>query len=201
MASLSEAGTLVTALTIAAVLVLPGPTNSLLFLAGTRHGLIPSAALVVVELLGYLAAIVFWHALLAAAGALTAQALAIVRAFSAAYVTALAIRTWRQAPAPNRAPAAGIGKHQLFCATLLNPKAFFFAAFVFPAASAGGGAFLQACLLFSLLLIPIGSGWVAFGTALAGRSPSAPRQALIQHGVALVLLIFSVSMWASLLVP
>lgn len=103
---------------------------------------------------------------------------------------------WRDASEKANGAVDKVDKHTVFCATLLNPKAFFFAAFVFPSIDANDAAFAQALLLFVALVIPIGLGWICMGAALL-PSTRHGRRRLVQRTVACVLMMLSVSICAT----
>ncbi|MET3130961.1 threonine/homoserine/homoserine lactone efflux protein [Oxalobacteraceae bacterium GrIS 1.11] len=192
-----RAGAMFDALTIAAVLLTPGPTNTLLFLAGAKRGFKASAGLVGSELLGYCLAIGGWWSFLAVAASLAPGISGVARALAALYMAYLAVKMWREANRREQPPA--LSGPAMFLATLLNPKAFFFAAVVFPAASVGGAALWHAYLLFTSLAAPIGLAWILLGATVSGSGVSPLRHVLIQRTAALVLLGFSMSIGLTLM--
>lgn len=189
------------AVTIAGTLILPGPTNTLLFLAGAKRGLRASVTMVGAELTGYTIAILCWIAFLDLLAASFPAGPVIVRACAAAYLAYLAMTMLRSpAPVDGRLIAKGQRRRDLFYATLLNPKAFFFAAYVFPAASAGGEAILYRYVVFVALAVPIGYCWITAGAALgASGTGEGARLRLFQRIAALVLAVFSASLWVTVL--
>jgi threonine/homoserine/homoserine lactone efflux protein len=199
LAQLAPHGTTLMALTIGAVLLTPGPTNTLLFLAGSRDGLRRSLRLIAAEWVGYIIAIGVWCAFLALAAAIAPWAPTVARACAATYIAYSAVKLWRTAPDAGKAGSAAIGPRALFFVTLLNPKAFFFATVVFPPLSEGTAALLQAYALFSSLLLPIAALWIAMGAAVLAYPSATPRQPLVHRIAAGVLLAFSGSMFVSLL--
>jgi threonine/homoserine/homoserine lactone efflux protein len=199
LAQLAPHGATLMALTIAAVLLTPGPTNTLLFLAGSRDGVRRSLRLIAAEWIGYIIAIGVWCAFLALAAALAPWAPAVARACAATYIAYSAVKLWRTAPDAGKAGSAAIGPRALFFVTLLNPKAFFFATVVFPPLSDGAAALLQAYALFTSLLLPIAALWIAMGAAVLAYPSATPRQPLVHRIAAGVLLAFSGSMFVSLL--
>jgi threonine/homoserine/homoserine lactone efflux protein len=199
LAELAPHGTTLMALTIAAVLLTPGPTNTLLFLAGSRDGFRRSLRLIAAEWTGYLIAISVWCAFLALAAAIAPWAPTVARACAATYIAYSAIKLWRTAPDAGKAGSAAIGPRALFVVTLLNPKAFFFATVVFPPLTDGAAALSQAYLLFTSLLLPIAALWIAMGSAVLAYPSKTPRQPLVHRIAAFVLLAFSGSMFVSLL--
>jgi threonine/homoserine/homoserine lactone efflux protein len=189
------------AATIAGTLILPGPTNTLLFLAGAKRGLRSSVGMVGAELAGYTIAILCWIGFLDLLASRFPVGPVIVRACAAGYLAYLAVTMLRSpAPVDGGLTAKGQRRRDLFCATLLNPKAFFFAAYVFPAASAGGEAILYRYVLFASLAVPIGYCWLTAGAALgASGTGKGARLRLFQRMAAVVLAVFSASLWVTVL--
>lgn len=197
------------ALTIAGTLILPGPTNTLLFLAGAKKGLRSSLPMLGAEMAGYTIAIFCWIGFLDVLASRFPMGPVVVRACAAAYLAYLAVTMLRSLPAGSAGDARGQRARDLFCATLLNPKAFFFAAYVFPAASAAGEALLARHALFLALAIPIGFCWLGAGAGLgtAGGTGSqhgkdsnpGGRLRLFQRMAGVVLALFSASLWVTVL--
>jgi len=199
ISELAPHGPALMALTIGAVLLTPGPTNTLLFLAGSRDGLRRSLRLIAAEWIGYIIAIGIWCAFLALAAAVAPRAPTVARACAAIYIAYSALKLWRTAPQAGAASSAGIGPRALFFVTLLNPKAFFFATVVFPPLAAGSAAILQAYLIFSSLLLPIATLWIAMGSAVLAYPGTTPRQPMVHRIASVVLFAFSGSICVSLL--
>lgn len=199
LSELAPHGTMFVALTVAAVLLTPGPTNTLLFLAGSRDGIRRSLPLIAAEWVGYLIAIGVWCVFLALAAAMAPWAPPVARACAAAYIAYSAIKLWRTAPQAGAAGSKGIGPRDLFTVTLLNPKAFFFATVVFPPLAAGPAALLEAYLIFSALLLPIAALWISMGAAVLSYPSATPRQPLVHRIASVVLMGFSGSICYTLL--
>jgi threonine/homoserine/homoserine lactone efflux protein len=121
------------AFTLAALtlLLMPGPTNTLLLTSGTVAGWRRSIGLAVAELLGYSAAILL---LVVGIGPLVrafpplALGLKIVAAL---YLISVAVVLWRRGGVET-GRTAPIEFHRLFVTTLFNPKALIFAFFIVP---------------------------------------------------------------------
>jgi threonine/homoserine/homoserine lactone efflux protein len=199
ISELAPHGAALMALTIGAVLLTPGPTNTLLFLAGSRDGLRRSLRLIGAEWVGYLIAIGIWCSFLALAAAMAPGAPTVARACAAMYIAYSALKLWRTAPTAGQEGGVGIGPRKLFLVTLLNPKAFFFATVVFPPLAAGAGAILKAYAIFSGLLIPIAALWISMGAAVLAYPGATPRQPLVHRVASVVLFAFSGSIFVSLI--
>ena len=185
---------------VSVVLLMPGPTNTLLAAAGLRQGMRRASRLAGAEWAGYLVSISAWGSFLAHAAHVFAWLPLLVRMASCAYVAYLAIRMWRMALAFEASPQTELGLRTLFVATLLNPKAILFAGTIFPpVAFVQGTTYLIAVAIFSALLLPIGLAWIAFGAALGrGRLTWIGAKGM-QRCASLVLAAFSLSLAWSLL--
>ncbi len=160
-----------TALAVLLLLVTPGPTNTLLAVAGAERGWARAVRLVPAELGGYLATV----APLALLGARFLDRAPAARAgltlLAAAWVAWLAVSMWRLPRA-----AAGqvtVTARRVAATTLLNPKALVFGLLVLPAAEAGRQALNLA--LFAAEVALVASAWAAVGASLrAGAADGAP---------------------------
>jgi threonine/homoserine/homoserine lactone efflux protein len=151
-------------LALLALLLSPGPTNTLIALGGATRGFRRALPLIGAELGGYLSVIVP----LALVGrpwldAHPGAALA-VRIAAATWILYLAVRLWRQ-------PAAGgaglVTFRRVFVTTVLNPKALVIALALLPATTPAG--LVPWLALFTVSVLVVASIWIAAG-ALLGRA-------------------------------
>lgn len=151
---------------VVALLVTPGPTNTLLATAGATVGFRRALGLLVAELSGYFVAVSTLILVLGPAIA-TRPALGLgLRCVSAACLVYVATRLWRSPIDERQAP---ITSRHVFFTTLLNPKTLVFAFAIFPSVSADARlAVLPWLGGFSVLVATVGTVWIALGTA-AGR--------------------------------
>ena len=181
------------------VLVMPGPTNTLLAAAGLRLGVKRAAPLAGAELAGYVVSISIWGGFLTHAAQSLGWLPVLVRIASCLYIAYLAMRMWRTAVAFQASPQTAIGPRTLFVATLLNPKAILLAGTIFPTtAFASVPAYLSAMGIFAALLVPIGLVWIAFGAALGSGRLAWITTESVQRCASIVLGAFSVSLAWSL---
>jgi threonine/homoserine/homoserine lactone efflux protein len=175
------------ALSVAMILAVPGPTNTLLTASAGTKGAGHAARLLAAEVCGYLVAIT----VLLTAGGWLVKANPIVGAALQAcvsiYLLALAWRLW-QSGTVVAAAESPVGARQVFLVTLTNPKALLFAYGIFPAlpdavTAAGHG------LVFALTTMLVGSLWILFGAGLQqgllsrGAAHLAPRIAAVAIAV------------------
>lgn len=152
------------AFALLALLATPGPTNTLLALAGAqgvrRPYLLPG-----VELLAYLATVVplsLWgHGWLEARPELRVG-LTLAAAF---WVALLSVRLWQQSTHPKTMGAPSVTPLQVGITTLLNPKALVFGLVLIPE----GPGIMAGLTLFSALIVAVSLGWLALGARLSRR--------------------------------
>ena len=116
---------------VLALLLAPGPTNTLMGIAGAQGGLRRVARLLPAELLGYLTAILPLAYLGRQALAQWPMIAVAVKVAAAAWVMTLAIKLWRARGSGG--PAHQITAGRVYLTTLLNPKALVFGLVLLPA--------------------------------------------------------------------
>lgn len=148
-----------------ALLLTPGPTNTLLAAAGAMNGVRRSMTLPLAEAIGYAFAISAFHA---AMGYLAPNpaAIAALRAVAALWLMYSAIRLWRQ-PSGRQQPQPAITFSRIVVTTALNPKAMILGTVLIPSLMPTG--FLLALSFFLILSLLAGSGWMVLGTAIPDR--------------------------------
>lgn len=157
--------TLAFCISLIAILLAPGPTNTLLALSGAESGawralrLLPlvalAYALTVVPLAGLGEGLLHRQHWLRAGMSLAA----------AAWVAWMAYALWRRAPDTGRA-ATGPSGSRVFVTTLLNPKALIIGLVLVPAQA----ELVPALALFFVVLTISSAGWVLLGAALHARA-------------------------------
>jgi threonine/homoserine/homoserine lactone efflux protein len=149
-----------------ALLLVPGPTNSLIATNGAISGLGRTILLLPAELCGYMLAIVGWG--LGLAAVVTAVPAAGVAAKVAAGATLIrsAQKLWFFAD--RRGERRWSGLQDIFLVTLTNPKALVFALTIVPHLKDGD---LRSALPYlgwlGVLILTIGLAWAAVGAGLA----------------------------------
>jgi threonine/homoserine/homoserine lactone efflux protein len=169
------------ALAILALLLTPGPTNSLMLLAGAERGLIRACRLIPAELAGYFLTVVplvlvgqsvleNWPGLRAA-----------VALAAAIWVAFLALMLWRL---PDVATAQTVGAKALFVTTSLNPKALIFGLVLLPSPD----RLVVNLVLFAALIAVVALLWAGLGALLRGTASGRPRALFVMRRLASVFL-------------
>lgn len=170
---------------ILALLATPGPTNTLLALAGAQGQRRP-VVLPAVELAAYMTTVIplsIWgHRWLEATPALR-LGLTLVAAL---WVAVLALKLWRNSTRPDTDAAPVVTPLQVGVTTLLNPKALVFGLVLIPQApntAAGLG-------LFAALVVVVSLGWLWLGGRISGRfQPLVNRGGAVWLGVLAALML------------
>ncbi len=79
---------------ISLILLVPGPTNSLLLVSGLKKGVLKSSPLIIAEACGYITAIGFWAVLLSTITKNIPSFPEIAKAACSIYIFFLAIKIW-----------------------------------------------------------------------------------------------------------
>lgn len=164
-----------------ALLMTPGPTNSLMLLAGAERGWRGAARLIPAEVAGYLATVLP----LALAGQAILSAYPDLRLavalLAAVWVAILAVRLWQR---PGSGAAASVGARALFVTTALNPKALIFGLVLLPSPDR-----LAANLaLFLGLVVAVALVWAALGALLRQGATGQPRAVFVLRRLASMVL-------------
>jgi threonine/homoserine/homoserine lactone efflux protein len=178
---------------VVAILLTPGPTNTLLASSGIQVGIRKSFRLIPSESFGYLISITFWGFLIGKISTELPLLPTILKLFSASYIIYLAIKLWRTANIEVSFNQPTIRARELFIATLLNPKALLFASAIFPPiAWVNIDYYVSHMLVFMLLIVPIAFFWTFLGSVLASNKIQWLNQKNLQKTASLVLLSFSI---------
>lgn len=150
---------------LAALLIVPGPTNAMLLLAGAQKGFrraLPAAA-------SAIAAYLMSVGLLCQIGVAVMDGLGtvatIVKLAVGAYLLLLAWRTWRFQLAQDLSRRQSIGARELFIVTALNPKTLIIAFAIFPPLLSPADLVPYLSLFVALLVLTAGV-WTGAGSWL-----------------------------------
>lgn len=179
---------------ILALLLTPGPTNTLLTVGAATRGLRASLPLLAGELFGYLVVVVPLATV--AASLLEGRPLlaSALRVAAACWVLFLAVRLWRiSSEQDTRKEPSTVTVGQVFLTTVLNPKAPIIGLVIMPHGSLMEIA--PALGLFGALVLGAGTSFLALGS-LVGQAPIlSPR--LVYRIAAVFLVIFSAGLVGS----
>lgn len=179
---------------VMALLLAPGPTNTLMGVAGAQRGFRRMLPLLPAEMAGYLLTVlpllVFGQSLLAswpAAG--TALKLA-----AAAWVMGLAVKLWGRAGDES---AATVTARRICVTTMLNPKALIFGLVLLPPPAAP--EFAARMGLFLLMVAGAAMAWGAGGALTRAGDTDGGRARLIQRAASVWLAVVSVTLVAGVI--
>lgn len=168
------------ALAVLLLLLTPGPTNSLVLLAGAERGWVGAMRLIPAELAGYLMTVIPL-AFVGAAYLADHQGLRTgVTLAAAVWVAVLAVKLWRVPSAA--ADGQSIRAGTLFVTTALNPKALIFGLVLLPSPDRLGANLM----LFVGLVIAVAALWAAAGAVLRGGGVGQPRALFLMRRLASV---------------
>lgn len=175
---------------LSVLLLTPGPTNTLMALAGAERGARAAAGFIPAELGAYLCVVV--PLALAGAGVMAAVPglLPVVTAAAAGWVLWLAIRMWR-CPVPQQHASATVTPPRVFLTTLLNPKALIIGLVLLP-----GPSLPLRTAVFSVLVCGAALAWITLGAVLArrGSSPVSGLTPLVRRSAAVWLGLLSAAL-------
>lgn len=172
-----------------ALLLTPGPTNTLLAAAGATLGARRALQLVGAEVAGYALAIAGLELFLAPMAEALGWIGLVLRIGCALYLAFVAWKLWRPAAgAEDRAISFG----RVFLATLSNPKAMVFVFVILPPRSIGLGPLLDPYGVVLLGLIALAGGvWVVLG-ALVRAGAGGRGATLVRRTSSIVVALFSI---------
>ncbi|OTG95947.1 multidrug transporter MatE [Acinetobacter sp. ANC 4654] len=178
---------------VVTILLTPGPTNTLLASSGIQVGVRQSLRLIPAESIGYLISITVWGMIIGTVSSQFPIIPILLKLLSALYIIFLAIKLWKTADIEASYNQPTIRARELFCATLLNPKALLFASAIFPTTAwLTMQAYLLHMGLFLLLIVPIALFWTFIGSILASNKVRWLNQSNLQKTASLVLISFSI---------
>lgn len=150
------------------LLLMPGPTNTLLLRSGVLSGFRRAWTLSLLECLAYLLQISFWGYLLSHMGASAPWCLKVMQFVSICYLAKTSYCLWREPTAGLPAmPGVRVSRRQFFLLTLINPKGLLVVSFIVPVQTfADTALYGQFVMQFTAVVIPVGCAWVLFGARI-----------------------------------
>jgi threonine/homoserine/homoserine lactone efflux protein len=177
------------ALAVLAVLATPGPTNTLMAVAGATLGISRGLKLIPAEVAGYLTSISLLTFIFQPVVATFPLAAAVLRFGCGSYLAILAPTIWRTSK-HDGGQTSFVSFQRVFTTTLLNPKSLIFAFQIFPA---GGTRLILAFLgTFALICIAAATMWICLGATLRLRTEALLTGILIRRITAIVLGLFAI---------
>ena len=177
------------ALAVLAVLATPGPTNTLMAVAGATLGVSRGLKLIPAEVAGYLTSISLLIFIFQPVVAALPLAAAVLRVGCGSYLAMLALTIWRTAKR-DVGQTSLVSFRRVFVTTLLNPKSLIFALQIFPT----GGIRLTLTFLgaFALICIAAATMWICIGATLRLRTEAFVTGVAIRRVTAIVLGLFAI---------
>jgi threonine/homoserine/homoserine lactone efflux protein len=167
---------------ILVLLLTPGPTNSLVMIAGVERGFRGAMRLIPAELAGYFLTV----GPLALVGAAVLDAQEGVRSAvtlaAGLWVAVLAVKLWRVPEAVLE--GRSVGARELFVTTALNPKALIFGLVLLPSPD----RLAVNLTLFAGLIVVVAALWAVIGAVLR-RGQGQPRALFVLRRLASVWLV------------
>ena len=177
------------ALAVLAVLATPGPTNTLMAVAGATQGVSKGLKLIAAEVAGYLISISLLIFIFQPVVAALPLAATVLRIGCGSYLAILAITIWR---ASNRdaGQTSLVSFQRVFITTLLNPKSLIFAFQIFP--TEGIRLILSFLGVFALICVAAATMWICIGATLRLRTQAFLTGVAIRRITAIVLGLFAI---------
>jgi threonine/homoserine/homoserine lactone efflux protein len=174
------------------VLMMPGPTNTLLLSSGLKVGIRRTLPLVAAEAFGYITAISLWGFFLLSFTTDAPWLLDAVKLLCAVYILWLATKMWTQSQLLDDRDTGPVSIREIFVVTLMNPKALIFSGTLFPLeAFKSAEYFAAAVIAFLIVLGPIGIAWSCLGGLLTSRQSWENRTPTFLRSGSLLLVLFS----------
>lgn len=175
---------------VLALLLAPGPTNTLMGIAGARGGLRATGRLLPAELAGYLTTILPLTWLGAELLARVPSAAVGLKVVAAVWVMFLAVRLWRM---PGDAGQGnGVRARRVYVTTVLNPKALIFGLVLLPAPA--DSQYLPRLAMFCVMVVGVAILWGGFGQLTQAGESGSRRLLLVQRLASVWLAVVSVTL-------
>lgn len=180
---------------VLAILIAPGPTNTLMSVAGAQSGLRRVVRLLPAELFGYLTAILpLTYVGAELLGRYPGAAIAL-KVAAAVWVMFLAVKLWGQRG--DASASSEVSARRVYVTTLLNPKALIFGLVLFPAPASP--QFAPKLGLFILLVMAVALAWGTAGTLTQIGGDGRRRLQTIERLASIWLAVVSVTLIAGVI--
>ncbi|MCP2072963.1 UNVERIFIED_ORG: threonine/homoserine/homoserine lactone efflux protein [Pseudomonas lini] len=184
------------ALSLLTVLLVPGPTNSLLLQIGVSRGFnARSMRFVAAEWLAYVIQMTLWGVFIDLLMTEHSWVVIATKIFAVCFLFYISLKLWFSVKDNTPGATTGIAVPDLFVATLTNPKGLFFVSFVAPAGTfLSLNSWVSFMLLFSLIIFPVGLVWIAAGAFCGRKLHAIVSGRLLSRAISLVIGLFACGM-------
>jgi threonine/homoserine/homoserine lactone efflux protein len=173
-----------------ALLMVPGPTNSLIATNGAISGLSRTIRLLPAEVCGYMVSILGWGVGLAGVGGAVPPAGLAAKVVASAILIQSARALWFAKSTADERRRTGL--RDIFLVTLSNPKGLIFALTIVPYLKDGDiRSAVPYLASLAVLILVIGCGWAAAGAGLARSLSAAVSTVALARVGAVVMLGFA----------
>ncbi|AZF23248.1 MULTISPECIES: LysE family translocator [unclassified Pseudomonas] len=151
------------------LLIIPGPTNTLLFRAGVLYGFSVSQRLAFIESLAYLIQVSLWGFTLLYLSAYSPLTVKIVQFSAACYLLYISYKLWQRENSITNTAKDRFSGPYFFLLTLMNPKGLLTVSFIAPIHTFTElESYVEFMAALLLVTISVGSAWIFFGARFKG---------------------------------
>ncbi|MDH1624072.1 LysE family translocator [Stutzerimonas stutzeri] len=182
------------------LLLVPGPTNTLLLRSGVLSGFRQAWPLSLLECLAYLLQISFWGYLLSHIGDNAPWCLKLVQLASVVYLIKTSYGLWRSPDNPQPLISeTRVSRLHFFLLTLINPKGLLVVSFIVPVQTfADITLYLHFVVQFCVVVIPVGCTWVLLGASIKSSGHAWLTPLNINRTASVVICCFTVTILSRL---
>jgi threonine/homoserine/homoserine lactone efflux protein len=184
------------AFSLMTVLLVPGPTNSLLLQTGIKRGLnARSMRFVVAEWLAYVIQMTMWGVSIDLLMTEHSWVVIATKFFAVCFLFYISLKLWFSVKDHLPGDSVGINVPDLFVATLTNPKGLFFVSFVAPTGTfLSLSDYLPFMMLFTAIIFPVGLVWIAIGAFCGRKLHTIVSGRFLSRAISLVIGLFACGM-------
>ena len=151
------------------LLVVPGPTNTLLMRAGVLFGFAASWRMAFIECLAYLLQVSVWGAVLFYVSAWSPWVVKVTQTAALCYLLQLSFTLWQRKSTAADPGSDRFSGRYFFWLTVMNPKGLLIVSFIAPiSAFATLQGYARFMTTLALVVIPVGFAWILLGSRFEG---------------------------------
>ena len=155
--------------TLVLLLVVPGPTNTLLLRAGVLFGFAASWRMALIECLAYLLQVSVWGAALFYLSAWSPWAVKATQLAAACYLLKLSYALWQRHYSIADSSHDRFSSLHFFWLTVMNPKGLLIVSFIAPLGTFTSlPGYVGFMTLLALVVLPVGTAWIVLGSRFEG---------------------------------